>query len=85
MHTNDIAALHAELTNKMRWAINSSLANYGLELSFKDAMSWGSRFAETVFEASISRTKTSSDKDSEKKESNGKRPKKDLTTTKPYG
>jgi len=55
MHTDEIAALLAQLTNKMRWAINSSFKDYGKELPFQEAMQLGSQFAQHAFEEWLSR------------------------------
>lgn len=60
MTTDDMAALLAELTNKIRWAINSSLRSYGLELEFREAMSLGSRFASDAFDQAITAQRTRS-------------------------
>lgn len=68
MNTDDMAALFAELTNKIRWAINSSLKTYGLELGFQEAMRLGSHFAQDAFDQAITAQRTRSGSGSTKEE-----------------
>lgn len=60
MHAFELSALNAQLTNKIRWAINSSLKEYGLEKNFREAQEWGAQYAEDVVEKVLSRTSGSS-------------------------
>lgn len=56
MHAFELSALNAQLTNKIRWAINSSLKEYSLEKDFRTVQSWGQQYADDVLEKVLSLT-----------------------------
>jgi len=60
MHAFELSALNAQLTNKIRWAISSSLKEYGLERDFRTTQAWGQLFADDVLEKVLSQTSGSS-------------------------